>query len=94
MALRWDDKDPDDVLDYEVSWLPNLSDGDTISTSTFTIPTTDGSLVIDSQTNTDEVSKVWLSAGTIGYTYTVLCRVVTVAGRTMDQSVNLTVTAR
>lgn len=94
MSIAWDDKDPDDVLDYQINWVGSLPRNDTISTSTFTIPTTDGALTIDSDTNDDYRTTVWLSGGTEGYTYSVQNRIVTVGGRTLDQTVSLTVTTR
>ena len=36
MALEWDFKDPDEVLDYRVDWSARL-DGDTIASSTWEV---------------------------------------------------------
>jgi hypothetical protein len=36
-ALAWDDKDPDEILDYQVLWATRLG-SDTISSSTWTVP--------------------------------------------------------
>jgi len=55
-------KDPDSVLDYAVNWLTWL-DGDTISASSWTIPT---GLTEDSDTFGDSTATVWLSGGTVG----------------------------
>lgn len=88
MALSWPPKDPDEVLDYQIDWSERLN-GDTISTSTWTISGTDSLLVEDSNEISGDLSIVWLSAGTLGKKYTLTNRITTAAGRTMDQSVNL-----
>lgn len=38
MALTWPDKDPDEVLDYQLDWGTRLGT-DTIVTSTWVVPT-------------------------------------------------------
>lgn len=81
----WPDKDPDEVLDYEIDWTSRL-DGDTISSSTWTVP--DG-LTSSSNTNTDSTVTIWLSGGTVGTIYRVMNEITTTGGRTMDQTVNL-----
>ncbi len=70
------DKDPDSILDYTINWLTWLN-GDTIKTSTWTIP---AGLTIDpvgGETNTTTTTTVWLSGGTAGTTYTILNRIIT-----------------
>lgn len=91
--MKWPNKDPNEVLDYDLDWTYRL-DGDTIagSSSTFTVVT--GTVVIDSQHNTTAVAKVWLSGGTDGETCEILNRVVTDGGRTMDQTVELKIKSR
>ena len=91
MSLIWPSKDPDEVLDYEVDWTKRL-DGDTISTSAFTVPT--GTVVVDSSSTTTTVAKVWLSGGTLDETCEVLNRVVTAGGRTFDQTMKLRIKAK
>jgi len=92
MALTWPYKDPDEILDYELDWASRLPEGDTISTSTWIITGT--GLVKDSDSHGDDSTTVWLSAGTLGTKYVLTNRVVTTGGRTMDQSVNLSVKAK
>jgi hypothetical protein len=92
MSLFWDNKDPNETLDYRIDWLPRL-EADTIETSTWTVPaglTHDDDNISDSGAET----VVWLSGGTIGETYEILNRIVTVGGRTMDQTVSLTIEAK
>lgn len=87
MPLEWPTKDQDEVLDYQMNWLARL-DGDTIDTSTWVVP---AGLVKDSDTFSGPVATVWLSGGTDGENYTLLNRITTTGGRTMDQSVKLRV---
>lgn len=85
-TLKWPDKDPDDVLDYQVDWSGRLPTGDTISTSTWIVP---AGLTKDSDSTSTKTTTIWLSGGTAGSTYSVTNRVVTTGGRTMDASVTL-----
>lgn len=88
-------KDPNEVVDYVLDWSLRLDSGDTISTSVWSIVApTDGVLVIDSESETTTTTTVWLSAGTEDYTYTLLNRVVTVGGRTFDQTCKLRVKSK
>ncbi len=80
-------KDPNEVVDYDITWADQMTDlDDTISSSTWTVP---AGITKDSSSFTDTRTKVWLSSGTTGETYTLLNRVVTAGGRTLDQSVKL-----
>ena len=78
-------KDPDSVMDFAVDWSDWL-DSDTISTSTWAVPT---GITNDTDTNTTTVATIWLSGGTIGKQYTLTNRIVTAAGRTADRSFKL-----
>ena len=83
-------KDPDAVLDYRVDWTTWLN-GDTISSSTFTVAT---GLTKDSQSNTTTAATVWLSGGTAGTRYLVTNRIVTAGNRTEDRSFYVSVVQR
>lgn len=85
--LTWPAKDPNEVLDYDIDWTDRLEAGETISTSTFTV--VEGTVVIDSDSDTGGVTTVWLSGGTEGEVCVILNRIVTSAGRTYDQSIKL-----
>lgn len=89
MPLRFPSKDPNEVLDYVLDWSERLDDGDTISTSTWSIVTASPALVIDSESETTTTTTVWLSAGTEDVDYELLNRIVTAAGRTIDQTVKI-----
>ncbi len=88
MSKTWDrTKDPNEIVDYDLSWEDEMTaDTDTIASSTWTVP---AGITKDSSSNTTTRTKVWLSGGTTGETYTLLNRVVTAGGRTFDQSVKL-----
>jgi hypothetical protein len=80
----WPDKDPDEVLDYDINWSKRLASGETISTSTWSVVS--GSVTINSDATSSPRTKVWLQGGSLGETCKVQNRVVTSASRTMDQS--------
>lgn len=88
MALSWPaKKDPNAEKDYAVDWGPWLN-GDTIQSVTWTVPAgiskTDEEIV-----GTQAV--IWLSGGTAGTTYSIVCRVVTAGGRTDERTVKVKV---
>lgn len=90
--LRWPFKDPDEVLDYEIDWSARLN-GDTIVSSDFILPS-GASLVEDSASHTTTTTTIWLSGGADGQAYEVTNRIVTNAGRTMDQTIRLKLKTR
>ena len=75
-------KDPDAVLDYTINWAAWL-DGDTISASTWTIPS---GLTKDSDAFGDSTVTVWLSGGTAGIEYSIVNHITTAAGREEDKT--------
>ena len=83
-------KDPNAVLDYTLNWFEYL-DGDTISTSTWTVP---AGITKNSESNTTTAATVWLSSGTDGTDYDVYNRIVTAAGRTDDRTIRIRVSER
>ncbi len=89
--LTWPSKDPNEVLDYQLDWTPRLA-GDTIVTSTWLV--TGAQLLIANQSNTTSISTVWLSGGRELQTYQCLNRIVTAAGRTMDETVSIAIQQR
>jgi hypothetical protein len=76
-------KDPDAVLDYAFDWADEWLEDDTIASYSI-IPST--GITVDSDSDSAGIVTVWLSGGTAGESYTVTCRVVTVANRTEDGS--------
>lgn len=77
-------KDPNDVLDYTIDWATWLATGDTITVSTFTVPT---GLTKQSESNTTTFATVWLTGGTAGVEYVVTNHVTSAAGRQEDQTI-------
>lgn len=90
--LTWPPKDPNEVLDYDIDWTDRLEDGETISSSTFTVSS--GDVEIDSDTDAAGVTTVWLSGGTDNTTCVILNRITTSEGRTYDQSVKLRIRSK
>ena len=99
-------KDPDAVLPYSINWASEngtndggSSDtgwlqGDTISTSTWSIEGPDALLVVDSSTNSSTIATVVLSGGTANRNYTVTNHIVTAAGFEDDRSITVKVQQR
>jgi len=90
MATFQATKDPNAVIDFKINWSDWLN-GDTISTSTWTV---ESGITQDSESETTTTTTVWLSGGTAGLTYTVTNRIVTAAGRTDDRSIAVKVVDR
>lgn len=89
MVQLWFNKDPNDVLDYRIdasTWLAGHDPDDTISTVTWTVP---AGLTLVAQSNTTTTATIWLSGGTVGTQYEVLCRIVTAGGRTKDWTIGI-----
>jgi len=92
-------KDPSATLDFIFDWkaLTNgtiggvsdwLATGEVISSYTVTV---DNGItkVSDSKAADDTQVVVWLSGGTKGNTYKIVCRIVTNAGRTDEQTLRI-----
>lgn len=88
---KWPDKDPDEVLDYDIDWSARLLT-DTIATSEWIMAA--GNLVKDSDTFSTSATKIWLSAGDLNITYQLTNRITTAGARTMDQTVRLSIKAK
>lgn len=90
--LVWPPKDPGEVLDYDLDWTLRLN-GDTIATSVWSIHT-GSALLITSQSNNATVSKVILSGGLLGKTYTLKNTITTASGDTMIETVTILIKAK
>jgi hypothetical protein len=95
-------KDPSAILDYVWDWksLTNgtgtgdwLASAEAISSHTVTAPT---GLTVDSSAlvNTNTAVRAWLSGGTAGESYAVVCRIVTTANRTDERTIYVQVVNR
>ena len=74
-------KDKDATLDYPFDWSNWLTEGDAINTATVTVE--DG-LVKSNVVSNDTTVAVWLSGGTVGESYEVVCEIETDEGRIED----------
>lgn len=77
MALKLPDKDPDEVLDYDVDfaqWVTSPATIQAVGTSValdgVSSPSGDSALVVDTVIVGSNIVAAWLSAGTAGETYT------------------------
>lgn len=93
--LKWPDKDPDAVLDFDMKWGAWL-DGDTIVSSEWIVP--DG--ITKDPDKGDEISGagteaiIWLRGGTEGEKYTLTNRITTAAGRIDDRSATVKIRSK
>jgi hypothetical protein len=69
-----------DVLDYSFDWSAWLV-SDTIATSIWEVP---AGLTEESESETSEVTTIWLSGGTPGISYVVKNRITTAGGRSKE----------
>jgi hypothetical protein len=83
-------KDPDAELDYAVDWTEYLG-VDVIASSDWIVPT---GITGGAEAFTDTDATIWLSGGTAGNNYTVVNRIVTLAGRTDDRTISIFVSDR
>jgi hypothetical protein len=100
MVLFWPPKDPaENLLDYDINWLPRLTDPrtgivDTIASSAWAITVGDSALMISSSYFTAARTKVWLSGGTVGLTYSFRNTITTAAGDTEIETVKIRIRTR
>ena len=80
-------KDPDATLDYTINWSKFLN-GDTISTSAWTVPSGLTQVLV---TNTTTTATVWISGGTLDVVYEVSNRMTSTAGRIDDRTFTITI---
>lgn len=90
--IVWPPKDPGEVLDYDINWLPRLGT-DTIVASVWAIAS-GVSLTINSNSFTPARTKVWLSGGILGQTYLLKNTVTTAAGDTEVQTASILIMAK
>jgi len=86
-------KDPADVVDYTLDWSDVLSDSETITTSTWTVPT---GITKDSDSEADTTTTIFLSGGTAPVEYLLTNKIVTnnATPRTYEKSIIVPVIAR
>ena len=101
MALKWQDKDPNDVIDYSIDWRSQLG-SNTIDNIVWKIYTA-GSFavwsptqIVDglqyiSSTNTNTVATLYLGLGTDFSVYNIICRMTASDATVIEQEVRLRV---
>jgi len=86
-------KDPNAVLDYSIDWSTWLATSETITASSWTVPTgITQTTPAPSFTNT--ITTIWLLGGTVGTTYTLTNHITTNQGRQDDRSITIQVVER
>lgn len=91
-VLKTYEKTPTAVLDYSIDWSSWLASGESISTSTWSVP---AGITKDSDTNDTDSTTIWLSGGTAGTSYLISNTIVTNAAtaRTETRSFSIAVVA-
>ncbi len=92
MLDTWPAKDPTEVKDYDINWLPELGPDDAIQSSAWTIIAGSG-LSITLQAFVSPISKVWLSGGAVGQTYLLQNTIISTGGRTETEVATLRIRA-
>lgn len=92
-TLNWPSKDPDEIIDYEISWTDRMSDTDEVTS--FSFASTGGVTIDQSSVSADKRSTVaWISGGTEGEICIITGTANTLEGRKLQQSVRLKVKSR
>jgi hypothetical protein len=63
MALKWPDKDPNEVLDYQLRWTKRVPSGDEIAASDWIVPTASPSS--PTRSRPPQQRSGWLAARTV-----------------------------
>jgi hypothetical protein len=86
------DKDPQATLDYPFDWSRWLAIvGDSIASVVWTL---DAGIAKTAESFTSQTATVWISGGTVGLKYKVVCRITTTAGRIDERTIVLKVVER
>jgi hypothetical protein len=94
--LNWPAKDPNDILDYQIDFLPAVigNDSDSIATIDISIAPSDPGDLTAVRSGADGTRAIiWMSGGQSGTIYTVTLLVTTANGRTLQRSILLPVIA-
>lgn len=85
-------KDPQSTLDYALDWGPWLAPvQDTIADVSWSVPS--GITEVKREASTTRAI-IWLSGGTVGRTYELVCTITTAAGRTDERVLTIRVANR
>ena len=102
MSIKWQDKDPDDQVDYSIDWT-NILETHTISSVAWKIyDATSGWITFNqgdivnglqhvTNTNTDTVAPLYLGLGTNFQEYNIICRMTTSISTVFEQEARIRV---
>ena len=102
MSIKWQDKDPNDQVDYSIDWT-NILEEHTISSVTWKIyDATSGWITFNqgdvvnglqyvTSTNTNTVATLYLGLGTNFQEYNIICRMTTSISTVFEQEARLRV---
>lgn len=102
MSIKWQDKDPDDQVDYSIDWT-NILEEHTISSVTWKIyDATSGWITFNqgdvvnglqyvTSTNTNTVATLYLGLGTNFQEYNIICRMTTSISTVFEQEARIRV---
>jgi hypothetical protein len=78
-----------EYLDFTIDWTKWLPTGDTITSSSWTVPS---GITNGMETNTTILASIWLSSGTLGTTYDLVNSIKTSLGRQADRTIAVQIT--
>ena len=88
-------KDPNADLDYGFDWTAWLGAANTITESTWVVPSASGLTAHSSSISTDgKVTTVWLKSGNVGGVFSATNHIKTAAGREDERSLRVTIVER
>jgi hypothetical protein len=102
MSIKWQDKDPNDQVDYSIDWTVTLEEH-TISSIVWKIYDATGNLVTFSpgaivkglqhvsNTSTDKIATIYLGSGTAFEEYSIICRMTTSIATVFEQEARIRV---
>jgi hypothetical protein len=102
MSIKWQDKDPNDQVDYSIDWT-NILEEHTISSVTWKIyDATSGWITFNqgdvvnglqyvTSTNTNTVATLYLGLGTNFQEYNIICRMTTSISTVFEQEARIRV---
>lgn len=83
-------KDPDATLDYSIDWSAYLADGETLSTSDWSVePAETGGLAVLAAGVQGATSQVTVGGGISGHSYRLVNRISTNQSRTDERSITI-----
>lgn len=97
ITLEWPDKDPDEVLDYDLDWSTRgLSADNPVATYTPTVVAGNVTIATGAKepSHSGTWTKVWLTGGTLGETCEILNRVTAQDGQVLEHTRRIRIRAK